>query len=257
MSVIELFLLLPILALSSPTPPKARDLTLPIFTPSAESQFTCTAPSATNVWSGITALQPPHSLPDPNAAPIPIQAFTIPNTQDCELFAHFSFQNVGTNTIGNTQTIALPSEQRFLLAYMLDSPTAPTVGGALPNPNPGQTQKNKRQQLLPILAAADARISSIKAWISAPPPANGGYTNIQTTTYDTASGNGMNGTMEIGTTLTSDESQTMVNCHFEVKFTGPGAVGTIGLYYTGALAEQTPTRQLDPVGIFQLLEAVR
>ena len=67
----------------------------------------------------------------------------------------------------------------------------------------------------------------------------------------------MNGTMEIGTTLTSDESQTMVNCHFEVKFTGPGAVGTIGLYYTGALAEQTPTRQLDPVGIFQLLEAVR
>ena len=142
---------------------------------------------------------------------------------------------------------------------MLDAPTAPTAGGALrnPNPNPGETQKKKRQQLLPILATADARISSIKAWISAPPPAKGGYTNIQTTTYDTASGSGMNGTMEIGTTLTSDESQTMVNCHFEVKFTGPGAVGTIGLFYTGALAEQTPTRQLDPVGIFQLLGAVR
>lgn len=75
-------------------------------------------------------------------------------------------------------------------------------------------------------------MKQITAWTAE--SGKGKYTSVQKIYFDTAM-HGTNGTMDFQ--MTMGEVGGFRNCHFEVEFTVPGAIGVMGLFSTGISAE--------------------
>lgn len=118
--------------------------------------------------------------------------------EPCDLFAHFAFNNVGTNTAGDTFAVVVPGRTNLALTYALDS----------------------------TASSSSAQVSYITMYILSGP----NWNKLETWNVPKDLASGYNATKQ----FRLDRQDTSA-IHFQIGFTEPGAKGTLGVFYMGGV----------------------